>query len=382
MSERTGQSGAAGGSGGVAGGGASARGARPPVIAVTMGDPLGIGPETIVKALADRVLRRAARYRVYGMAGVMAEAASRAGIEPYWWRVARGSPVAETAFHQDVAVLDYPEYEPSLAAEAAPGPTRAGGAASLRFVEDAVGAARLPAQDPWHADAIVTAPISKTSWDLAGHGPRSPGGFPGHTELLAARFHAKRVGMLFAGPSLRVMLATIHVPLMDLRNVLTIGKVFDAIDLGHEACRGLGVSHPRIAVCGLNPHAGEGGLLGDEDERLIRPAVDLAASQGMEVSGPWPADTIFAAAAAPPHGRGRYDLVVAMYHDQGLIPVKLLDGHRAVNVTVGLPTVRTSPAHGTAFDIAGRNAADAGGMRAALEAAVGMAKRRAGAPAG
>src|SRR5262249_53525779 len=151
-------------------------------------------------------------------------------------------------------------------------------------------------------------------------------------------FHAKRCGMLFVGPAFRVILATAHIPLMEIRDVLTIGRVFDAIELGHLACRELGFARPRIAVCGLNPHAGEQGLLGDEDERLITPAVRLATDQGIDARGPFPADTISRAAAAPPAGAGRFDLVVAMYHDQGLIPVKLIDGPRAVNVTVGLPT--------------------------------------------
>ncbi len=138
----------------------------------------------------------------------------------------------------------------------------------------------------------------------------------------------------------------------------------------------MGISLPRIAVCGLNPHAGEGGILGDEDDRLIAPAVAAAVKRGVDATGPWPADTVFLAAAAPPHGKGRFDCVVAMYHDQGLIPAKLIDAGRTVNVTVGLPTVRTSPAHGTAFDIAGQNKADSAPMRAAIELALKMVAQR------
>ena len=182
--------------------------------------------------------------------------------------------------------------------------------------------------------------------------------------------------MLFVGPSLRVMLATIHVPLVAVRDALTIGKVFEAIELADAACRDLGVARPRIAICGLNPHAGEGGILGVDESEVITPAIEQARRKGVDASGPFPADTIFNAAAAPPHGRGAYDCVVAMYHDQGLIPVKLLDGRLAVNTTVGLPTVRTSPAHGTAFDIAGKNAADPCSMRAAIELAVRMVEVR------
>ena len=147
---------------------------------------------------------------------------------------------------------------------------------------------------------------------------------------------------------------------MDIRNVLTIGRVFDPIDLGHELCRELGIPEPCIAVCGLNPHAGENGLFGDEEERVIRPAIDVARRGGINVHGPFPGDTVFIDAAA-----GKWDLVVAMYHDQGLIPVKLLGWDKAVNVTIGLPIVRTSPDHGTAFDIAGQAKASEGSMKAA-----------------
>jgi 4-hydroxythreonine-4-phosphate dehydrogenase len=155
---------------------------------------------------------------------------------------------------------------------------------------------------------------------------------------------------------------------MDVRNVLTIGKVYDPIDLGHQFCRQLGIAKPRIAVCGLNPHAGENGMFGDEESRIIRPAVDAARRVGIDAHGPFPGDTVFIGAAA-----GDWDLVVAMYHDQGLIPVKLLGWDKAVNVTVGLPIVRTSPDHGTAFDIAGQGRASEGSMKAAIELAARLA---------
>ncbi|MEX2220155.1 MAG: 4-hydroxythreonine-4-phosphate dehydrogenase PdxA [Phycisphaerales bacterium] len=328
-------------------------------IAVTLGDPGGIGPEVIAKALSDRSLRMRARWRILGPAAALQAAAEAAGLEPYWWRVDHASPVIDTTAVHDVVVLDYAEAEPPFPARA----TKAGGELSFRLVEDAIALARRPAADPLHAAAIVTGPISKHAWSLAGRGQ-----YPGHTELLATRFGAKRSGMMFVTPRLRVILATAHIPLMDLRNILTIGRVFDAIDLGAGACRRLGITGPRIAVCGLNPHAGEHGLLGDEEQRLIEPAIRAAAEGGIDVRGPFPADTVFNAAIA-----GAFDLVVAMYHDQGLIPVKLLDRDRAVNVTVGLPITRTSPDHGTAFDIAGRNRADPGSMAAAMALAVEMA---------
>jgi 4-hydroxythreonine-4-phosphate dehydrogenase len=174
--------------------------------------------------------------------------------------------------------------------------------------------------------------------------------------------------MLFESPRLRVALATAHVPLMDIRNMLTIGRVFDPIDLGYNYCRQLGIEKPKIAVCGLNPHAGENGLFGDEEERVIAPAIEIARRNGIDVRGPFPGDTIFIDAAA-----GKWDLVVAMYHDQGLIPVKLLGFDRAVNITIGLSIVRTSPDHGTAFDIAKKNAASPNSMKAAIELAVKLA---------
>ena len=177
--------------------------------------------------------------------------------------------------------------------------------------------------------------------------------------------------MMFVSPRLRVVVATAHVPLMEIRDVLTIGRVFDPIDLGHEACRELGIEDPVIAGTGLNPHAGEGGQLGDEETRLISPAIAVARHGGINVRGPFPADTIFIDAAA-----GNYDLVVAMYHDQGLIPVKLLGWNEAVNWTLGLPIIRTSPDHGTACDIAGTNNASDGSMRAAIELAAELAVNR------
>jgi 4-hydroxythreonine-4-phosphate dehydrogenase len=176
--------------------------------------------------------------------------------------------------------------------------------------------------------------------------------------------------MLFESPRLRVALATAHVGLMEIRDLLTIGRVFDPIELGAAHCRRLGIDRPRVAVCGLNPHAGERGLFGDEEKRVIAPAIDMARSAGIDAHGPFPGDTIFIDAAA-----GKWDLVVAMYHDQGLIPVKLLGFDRAVNVTVGLPIVRTSPDHGTAFGIANRNAASPNSMKAAIELAARLARQ-------
>jgi 4-hydroxythreonine-4-phosphate dehydrogenase len=337
-----------------------------PTLAITMGDPLGIGPEIVVRALADRSLQQRARFVIFGMNEQLAYAADLLEIEPFWWRVQHDTEALESWRNHGLLVLDYDEYSLlGTPRRVPPGPTREGGQASYQFVEDAIAASKLPADDPRHVQAIVTAPISKEAWHLAGKR------WPGHTELLARRYKAKRSAMMFVAPQLRVVLATIHLPLMDLRNILTIGKVFEPIDLGNQACLDMGLKRPRIAVCGLNPHASENGLFGDEEERLIAPAIELARAQGILAEGPFPADTIFNAAVA-----GRYDLVVAMYHDQGLIPVKLLAWDSAVNTTLGLPVVRTSPDHGTAFDIAGKGQASEQSLRAAIELALDMTSAR------
>jgi len=341
-----------------------------PLIGLSMGDPFGVGPEVIVRALADRARRARARYVVFGAGSSMHAAAESAGIDPFWWRAPAGSPAAKTGAGRSVLLMDH---EPgsfddlSLARPAdGPGPTAAGGRASFRFVEDAIAATRDASILGAPTDAIVTGPISKEAWSLGGHKK-----WLGHTDLLASRLRAKRHRMMFVSPEVNVILATAHIPLMEVRNRLSIGRVLETIEVGHEACLSLGVDDPRIAVCGLNPHAGEGGLMGEEEGRVITPAIDHAREQGIDARGPFPGDTVFNAARA-----GRFDLVVAMYHDQGLIPVKLTAFDRAVNMTAGLPTIRTSPDHGTAYDIAGRGRADPGSMAAAIDLAVRLASSR------
>lgn len=344
-----------------------------PVLAVSLGDPAGIGPEVLVKALADPDVRSAARWRILGLGSVLHRTAEGLGLEPSWWRVAAGSDLLDTTSTHDVTLVDYEQSESPL--QLPRGPSKLGGELSFRFVDDAIAMAAAKPHNHLRVDGLVTGPIAKEAWALAGKSR-----FPGHTELLASRLGVKRYGMMFVCDQLRVILATAHVPLMDVQHVLTIGRVFDAIDLGADACRALGIDAPRVAVCGLNPHAGENGLLGDEDQRIIEPAIELARQQGIDAHGPFPGDTIFREAIPRPGPGGRpakYDLVVAMYHDQGLIPVKLLFRDEAVNLTVGLPTVRTSPDHGTAFDIAGRGVADAGSMKAAMLLAARIARRRA-----
>jgi 4-phospho-D-threonate 3-dehydrogenase / 4-phospho-D-erythronate 3-dehydrogenase len=328
-----------------------------PTIAITMGDPAGIGPEVIVKALTDPALRHRARFVIYGMNELLAYAADLAEHDVFWWR----DPIKGPPRHHphDVTVIDYDEYA-ALHTDLK-GPSKLGGEASMRFCLDAIEAANRG-----YVDAVVTAPIAKESWHLAGYK------YPGHTELFAERTQAKQHAMMFAGGPIRVALATVHVPLLGVWNQLNIGAIFRPIELAHRALVDwFDIPSPRIAVCGLNPHAGENGAFGDEEKRLIEPAMRMATQQGIRVSGPHPADTVFIGARD-----GKYDLVVAMYHDQGLIPVKLLGFDQSVNLTLGLPIVRTSPDHGTAFDIVGLNRANASSMRAAISMAIDLAIRR------
>ncbi len=337
-----------------------------------MGDPLGIGPEVTLRALSDAGVRKAARYVIHGWSPALLKAAEAMGIEPFWWRVPSSEALQHASESHDVVLVD--TEGPSTLLDHEPGPTKAGGAMSFGFVERAIADALRPEGDPLRADAVVTAPISKAAWSMAGKGR-----YPGHTELLAARARTKRFRMVFDSSALRVALCTAHIPLMELRNALTIGRIHDTIDLAHEFCLDLGVEAPRIGVCGLNPHAGEGGLMGDEEERLIAPAIRAAVQNGLNATGPFPADTVFSGALLDrPGGARHHDIIVAMYHDQGLIPVKLLAFDNAVNCTQGLPFVRTSPDHGTAYDIARRYTADAGSMRRAIEVAIRLSGVRAG----
>ena len=331
-----------------------------PTIALSLGDPAGIGAEVTVKALCDPFVRRAAKWVVHGSNHSMHVAAEKSGLPVDWLRVAAGSERAQHEIDADYVVLDHGQV---LGLFDRREPSKVGGLASKGYVEAAIADAMRPRGDPRRVDGVVTAPISKESWSMAGYR------WPGHTELFAFRTRARRHCMAFSAPKLRVALATTHVPLMTIRDLLTIGRVFDPIDLGNCFCHDMGVATPRIAVCGLNPHAGENGLFGDEEERVIRPAIEMACSAGIDASGPWPADTIFRDAI-----QGRYDLVVAMYHDQGLIPVKMLAFDSAVNVTLGISVVRTSPDHGTAFGISGEGRADAGAMREAMLLAAKLAR--------
>ena len=329
-----------------------------PVIGITMGDPAGIGAEVIVKALAEPEIRRRARFVIYGLNELLAYAADLAELDVFWWRDQHERITRR--FPQSVVVADYDEIS-WLAGTSSKCATKIGGEASLQFIHDAVTDALAG-----KIDAVVTGPINKQSWHLAGCK------YPGHTELLKKHCRSKRVGMMFVGGPFRIILATIHEALFEIRHKFTIGRIFEPIDLANDALKEwFGIEHPKIAVAALNPHAGEIDQFGDEEKRIIKPAILMAQEAGIEVEGPFPADSLFHEAL-----HQKWDVIVAMYHDQGLIPIKMLAFDMAVNVTVGLPIIRTSPDHGTAFDIAGRNGACADSMKAAILVACDMAETK------
>lgn len=331
--------------------------ANKPLVGITMGDPLGVGPEVLVKALVDPEVRSLARFVIFGLHDVLEAVADQAEINPFWWREPY---VGRPRVGSGVLLADFDDLPPPrLWGDR--GPDELAGRASFRFVEQAI--RHLKAGE---IDALVTAPICKQSWHMSGNR------WGGHTHLLSRRFGTSRVTMMFVADTLRVALASDHVGLFELRNRFTIGLVHQPIDLLDHALREwFGVPRPRIGVLGLNPHAGEGGLFGDEEQRIIEPALTLARNAGIHVVGPLPPDTAFV-----PGVVDKFDGLVAMYHDQGLIPVKMRSFQDAVNVTLGLPAIRTSPDHGTAFDIAGRNQADPGSMVQAVRLAVQIANRR------
>jgi 4-hydroxythreonine-4-phosphate dehydrogenase len=300
-------------------------------IAVTLGDPAGIGPEIVVKALAGDARLRA-RCVIVGDACVLADAVAR---------YAPKVPTAQFRLH-DTHTLSTLPVPGELSAQA--------GRAAYNAV---IAAATLCMQGS--ASAMATAPLSKTALKLAGVDE------PGHTEILAKLANTERFAMLFARDRLNVLLATIHLPLRQAIDALTTELIVEKIALAHESGRYIGVAKPRVAVAGLNPHAGEDGLLGAEDQTIIAPAVARSCAMGIQAFGPIPPDTVFMRAWAR-----EFDIVVAMYHDQGLIPVKLLGIEHAVNVTVGLPFLRASVDHGTAFDIAGQGVASESNLRHVL----------------
>ncbi len=341
---------------------AALRRKTPPLLAVSMGDPAGVGPEVILKAAAALASRRGApSIVVVGDLSAMRAAASRLrGVPaPLPWR--RGEPPVRLT--KGLGVLSISNLSASAIR---PGhPTVEAGGAAYDYI---VTGARMAISG--EVDALVTAPISKDWMNRAGHH------FPGHSELLAHLARVRLWRMMFAGGELTVALVTAHMGFAKVASALTRRNVFDTIRLLATHLRGaLGVARPRIAVLGLNPHAGESGMFGDEEIRVIAPAIRRANRDGIDAYGPLSPDTAFIRKA----GAFNFDAAVAMYHDQGLIALKTLEFDRAVNVTLGLPFVRTSPDHGTAFDISGKGIANPSSMIAAIEYAwrAGLSREKA-----
>lgn len=327
-----------------------------PLIAITMGDAAGIGPEVTVKALLTGEVRDLCRAVVIGNAGIIEKQCSSLdtcglGVPSVTVRSIDDLEKAKDAagvidvLDPGSAGLEGIEY--GRAQESC-------GRAAAGYVKRAVG---LALQEK--VKAVVTAPWCKESICMAGYD------CGGHTEFIAELAGVDDYAMMIAGGSLRTVLVTRHIPIGEVPATLTEEKVFRAIMLADRSLKGFGVAAPRIAVAALNPHAGENGLIGSEEKDIILPAVERAGREGVDVKGPLPADRAMYDTAG-----SRYDIVVAMYHDQALIPVKLIAFNRGINVTLGLPFIRTSPCHGTAFDIAGRNRADSRSMAEAIKFAV------------
>lgn len=332
-----------------------------PVLGITMGDPAGCGAEITVKALANRNTYESCRPVVFGDAGRMKLAAD---IVNSGLKINVISDVKEGTYqYGTIDVLDFanvPDDLPFGKVDA-----RAGHAAYM-YIESAVQQA-----EENKIEAIVTAPINKEALHKAGHN------FPGHTEILAQLSHTEDYAMMLAGDALKVIHVTTHVSMRDAADLIKKDRVSRIIQLADRTLRLLGIKQPRIAVAGFNAHAGENGLFGREELDEINPAIREAQQLGINAIGPVPPDTVFFRAAC----RKEFDIVVVMYHDQGHIPIKVLGFDNGINVTVGLPFLRTSVDHGTAFDIAGRGIADSASMTAAIDFAVraaGGVRRQAG----
>ncbi len=333
-------------------------------IAITAGDPAGIGPEVALKALLSFVQKENGSFIIDGArtwpviigdASVIRAAIKRFGLpfkaeiiknsgEDLHKQQAAGRNMKNTLFCIDAGLLR---------SFARGRPDADNGSAAVVYIKKAVELALSK-----RVDAIVTAPVSKEALKLAG----AP--WPGHTEMLAELTAAKDFAMMFSGGPLKLILVTIHLPLMDVPGLITRKRVLKTIRLAKRACDMLMIDNPRIAVAGLNPHAGEAGILGREELREIAPAVKRAREEGLLVYGPFPPDVIFHRAY-----KGEFDIIVCMYHDQGLIPFKMIAFDKGVNVTVGLPVIRTSPDHGTAYDIAWKGVADPSSMIEAIRMA-------------
>lgn len=331
-----------------------------PRIAVTMGDPAGVGPEICLRLLQHEPTLDRCAPLIFGDVAVLQRVAGQLRLKM------PSSVVPIKRCYSEFGSLDEPtavDIESHPAAELVPGKVDAKtGTASYRYLKSAIEAVMAG-----HVDALTTGPIHKQALHAAGVR------YPGHTELLAEMTDARRICMMLTSPELTCSLVTTHVGFCEVPKLLSAGRILDVIELSHEVMQQIRGRKPRLAVCGLNPHAGEHGLFGDnEEERFIVPAIEAARADGIQVEGPLPPDTAFL-----PERRAVTDCFVCMYHDQGLIPLKTLAFDEAVNVTLGLPIVRTSVDHGPALDIAWQGTASATSLIRAVDLAVRLAESKA-----
>jgi 4-hydroxythreonine-4-phosphate dehydrogenase len=326
-----------------------------PKIGITMGDPTGIGPEIILKALSMKEPFEACRPIVFGDHEVLSRAIQMQNLSTRIEvidKIPEDGYLPEKIFLFSLSQLDITSLHFGK-------PDRACGKAMVKYIEEAVQWVRSG-----QLNAITTCPINKQAINAAGYS------FPGHTELLAHLAHASPVAMMFLGSRWKIVLVTTHLPLKDVSGWITADRILSTLQLTHEGMKKyFSIPHPKIAVLGLNPHCGEEGLLGEEEEREILPAIAQAKSFGIDVQGPFPADSFFSLS-----GSYSFDAVTSMYHDQGLIPIKMFDFKQAVNFTLGLPFIRTSVDHGTAYDIAGKGLADPANLVKAILTAANLSE--------
>jgi 4-hydroxythreonine-4-phosphate dehydrogenase len=318
-------------------------------IAITMGDPGGVGSEIIIRALSQAGIHNYCTPMIVGDKTPLEEAIALLQ-SPVQLRIIKLPDESQLTGKQNMIEL----IDMGIIKKVRKGkPTASGGKASVLYIQKAVELAL-----DGYVDGIVTGPISKEALHMAGFT------WPGHTEMISDLTHTKDCAMVFVGGPLRIILVTIHTALKRVPSLISKDRILKTLRLAKKACEMLGIKKPRIAVAGLNPHAGEAGLFGNEEIREIGPAVKEAFKEGIPVSGPFPPDVIFHKAY-----RGEFDLIVCMYHDQGLIPLKMVAFDKGVNMTVGLPIIRTSPDHGTAYDIAWKGIANPSSMIEAIKLA-------------
>ncbi len=328
-----------------------------PVIGITMGDPAGIGPEIIIKTLSDNSIYNICCPIVFGDEKILKRELKHAG---HSFKLLNPDTIKDSSVTPGtISIIPVSSLDPDQTVYGKP--DKKTGAAMAGYIRAAVSSALSG-----EIDAVVTAPINKKSLQDAGCD------FPGHTEMLAHLTQTKEFVMMLAGSSLKVVLVTIHCALNDVAQSLTTGRILQTISITNDQLKKyFSIEKPCIAIASLNPHAGENGLFGKEETDIILPAINKAKEKGINAAGPFPSDTLFYRAS-----KGAFDAVVCMYHDQGLIPLKLLHFEDGVNITLGLPIIRTSVDHGTAYDIAGKGVADPSSLISAVKTASEMATGR------